>query len=213
MKKIYKIKRKRNKFNKIIIILVLIGIIITMSTAYSLLSTKLTIIGNVTGQYSEPPLDVIVPQPKPDENGVTRYTSNTDFKFWNTEIFRVVSETYEDNTITTTLKYVHEQWFSTSYVSGTISLSIQNATNSTFANGNMAIEEIYDPNTDKVFQRNTYDVGSTTLQPGETGNPSINLELAGKYIEEGTMCKYKITYEVDGVLKSFHYILILQPYS
>lgn len=217
MKSAYKIKRKKNKFNKIVIILVLIGIMITMSTAYSLLSTELTIVGNVTGEKTDPPLEVVVPDPTTDKNGVTRFTSNTDFTytFWGntTTIFKVVSETYENNTITTTLKYVYNQWLSTSYVNGTITLSLENGTSSTFSNGKMEIEEVYDPNTNKAFQSNTYNVGSTTLQPGETGTPSVTLSLAGKNITDGTMCKYKITYEVDGVQKVFYYILILQPYS
>ncbi len=214
MKKTYKIKRKKKKFNQIFFVIILICIIITMSTAYSLLSTNLTVSGNVTGQYiSAPPLDVIVPTPTVDENGVSRVTTNTNFAFWGTTIFRVVSETYENNTITTTLKYVYNQIFASSHVSGTITLSLQNSTNTTFLNGKMEIEEIYDPNSNKAFQDNTYNVGSTTLQPGETTNPSIELTLAGKYITDGTMCKYKITYEVEGVLRVFYYVLILEPYS
>ena len=42
----------------------------------------LDINGTIIGKYTEPELPVEVPSQGTDENGVNRYTSNTELKFW-----------------------------------------------------------------------------------------------------------------------------------
>lgn len=199
----YKVKkRKKNKINKIIIILVLTSIMIVMSTAYSLLSTKLTIIGNAIGE----PLDVELVKASD-----TRYTTNTEFKYLGMHAFVVTSETYENSTLTTTLGFT---WFINVSASGTITLSIKNATNSTFYNGKMEAIELSGTNPDAVFKSNVCNIGAETLQPGETANPTIELTLTGKNISGSakSKCRYRITYEVDGCVKAFYYEIIVNKY-
>lgn len=203
MKNKYKIKKKsKNKIDKIIIILILMVLMIAMSTAYSLLSTELTIIGNATGE----PLNVELVKASD-----TRYTTNTDFKYLGLKAFVVTSETYENSTLTTELGFT---WYINVTASGTITLSIKNSTNSVFTNGKMEIIELSGTNPEDIFKSNVCNIGSETLQPGKTGNPTLELTLTGNNISGSatSKCKYRITYEVDGAVKAFYYELIIKKY-
>lgn len=206
----YRIKKRRKAFKQWYILIILVIILISISSSYALWSTRLYVNGIVTGEKTEPKLPVEIPSQGTDTNGVNRYTSNTDLSFLGTEIYRVISEDYQENTITTTIKHMYKQSFSWSSISPTITLTIPNNTGSTFTNG---IVELIDSNdTNQIFQNVSTKLSSDTIQAGETANVTITGKLKGnKEVANDTHYNFVIRYNIGEVVYNFYYNIILLP--
>lgn len=205
-----KIRRRKGILNKWYILLVLLVILIFISSSYALWSTRLYINGTVIGKKEAPELPVEIPSQGTDSNGVNRYTSNTKLTFLVWEIYRVVSEEYTGNTITTTIKHLLKQSYSWSSITPTITLTIPNNTSSTFTDGK--IELIDSKDTNNVFQNLSYKVSSTTINAGGTADVTISGTLKGNLnVANNTYYNFAITYKIGDVVYAFYYNIILLP--
>ena len=208
MKK-YKVRRKKKTLNKWFVFAILIIILIFISTSYALLNAELYINGTIIGKYTEPELPVEVPSQGTDENGVNRYTSNTELKFWGVEIYRVVAEEYNDNVITTTIRHMYKQSFSWSSITGTFTLTIPNNSSSNFTDGTIEIVDSSDAN--NIFQNIKPSISSTTIAPGGTANVTIQGTLKGNLdVADNTFYKFAISYKVGEVRQYFYFNIIFQ---
>ncbi len=204
-----KIKRKVKINNTVFIVLLLIVILLFISTSYSLWSTDLQINGTITTNYSGKKLPVELEPLGNDKNGVNRYTSNTTLEVIGVEIYKVVDEKYENNTITTTIKQTYKQIFSIFNVKPEITLTIPNNTSDMFVDGKIELIEYNDSN--NIFQNRTHTVSETIVE-GATGTVSISGQLRGdKDVATNTYYKYKITYNVNGIENIFYYNINLLP--
>lgn len=206
-----KIKRNRKRKSKIIktryFIFLLLIISIFITVGYSYWSTSITIQGSVTA--SVPKLEVVVPPPT-QVDGVTRYTSNTDMTALGFEIYKVVEETNDQNTITTTIQHIRKQITSWAYVDPTITLKIQNGTNYDYLNGTIELVEYKDDN--NIFTNRSQSVTPTNVLAGEEITITISGTLRGNQdVANGTIYKYAISYDVNGEKQYFYYNLIILP--
>lgn len=205
-----KIKRKKGILNKWYILLILFVVLIFVSSSYALWSTKLYIYGTVIGEKKAPELPVEIPSQGTDSNGVNRYTSNTNLTFIWQEIYRVVAEEYNGNTITTTIQHIYKQQYSWSNIRPTITLTIPNNTSSTFTDGK--IELIDSKDTNNVFQNVSYKVSSTTIDAGGTADVTISGTLKGNLdVANNTYYNFAITYKIGDTEYAFYYNIILLP--
>ena len=167
-----KIKKNRKKKASILkaryLAILLIIIVICIAVGYSYWSTSLNIIGTVTA--SKPALDVEVPPPT-EVDGVPRYSTNTNLTALGYDIYKVVEEKYERNTITTTIQHVKKQSTSWFYVKPTITLKIENATSSDYLNGTIELIEYSDAN--NIFTNRTQTISPTTVLAGEKTTMTI----------------------------------------
>lgn len=206
----YKIKRKKKTFKTWYILLVLIIVIILMSSSYSLWQTNLYINATIIGNLDLPELPVVVPSQGTDENGINRFTTNTSMNFAFTEIYRVTAEEYSDNTITTTIKHMYKQWFSSSNPEVTISFDIQNDSDKSFENGKIELIEYNDSN--GIFTNLNYSISNVILEQGDRGEVTISGTLRGdKDVSNNTYYNFAIKYEIDNIKYCFYYNIILLP--
>lgn len=208
MKKNYKIKKKKKQISVFSFIIIMIAIITTMSIAFSLWSSELIIDGKVLIGYKEPDLPVEIPSTGTTD-GITRYTVNTKLTWGLTTIFEVEDETYEGNTITTSLRCVYKQWLDSSFIEPEITLTIPNNTEDTFTNGTISLYE-YNDTAGTVTNRSEV-LSSTTIAPSGTATVKIKCKLSSKEIDDNTYYHYKIAYEVGDKTCYFNYILRVLP--
>ena len=208
MKKNYKIKKRRKQISTISLMIIMFVIITTISIAFSLWSSELIIDGKVTIGYVEPKLPVQIPSTGTTD-GITRYTVNTKLTWALTTIFEVEDETYEGNTITTSLRCVYKQLFDSSFIEPEITLTIPNNTTDTFTNGTLTLYE-YNDTAGTVTERSET-LSSTTIAPSGTATVTIKCKLSSKSIDDNTYYHYKIAYDVGGKTCYFNYILKVLP--
>lgn len=206
-----KIRRRRKTFKVWYLLVVLIVILIFISSSYALWNTKLYINGNVSFTYTEPQLPVEIPSQGTDANGVNRFTTGGQFKFWNQDFYKVVDETYSDNIITTTLQENYKQILLQNSVSADITLTIPNNTSSDFTDG--TIELIEQNDTNGVLNGSfSTTLSSTTISAGETATATITGSLKG-YVNVATNTYYNfaISYKIGETRYYFYYNLIILP--
>ena len=208
MKKNYKIKKRRKQISTISLMIIMFVIITTISIAFSLWSSELIIDGKVTIGYVEPKLPVQIPSTGTTD-GITRYTVNTKLTWALTTIFEVEDETYEGNTITTSLRCVYKQLLDSSFIEPEITLTIPNNTADTFTNGTLTLYE-YNDTAGTVTERSET-LSSTTIAPSGTATVKIKCTLSSKSIDDNTYYHYKIAYDVGGKTCYFNYILKVLP--
>ena len=208
MKKNYKIKKRRKQISTISLMIIMFVIITTISIAFSLWSSELIIDGKVTIGYVEPKLPVQIPSTGTTD-GITRYTVNTKLTWALTTIFEVLDETYEGNTITTSLRCVYKQLLDSSFIEPEIRLTIPNNTADTFTNGTLTLYE-YNDTAGTVTERSET-LSSTTIAPSGTATVKIKCTLSSKSIDDNTYYHYKIAYDVGGKTCYFNYILKVLP--
>ena len=216
LKKISKYRKgKTIKSNYLIIILVIV--LIFASVGYSYWSTELRIQGIVTAKFEQQELPVVIEQPTTDENGVSRFTSETNFTadglLNDYELYRIINEEYDatTNTITTTLKHTSKGvkiWiWDRTYVDVTIKLKFENGSNYPFQNGTITLTDSRD--TAGVFtNRATPTLESTTVMPGQSTNAVISGRFnANLNVGTNTHYYYTISFNVNGEVKNFYYHL------
>lgn len=208
MKKNYKIKKRRKQISTISFMVVMLIIITTISIAFSLWSSELVINGKVVVGYKEPDLPVEIPSTGTTD-GITRYTVNTKLTWALTTIFKVEDETYEGNTITTSLRCVYKQLLDSSFIEPEITLTIPNNTTDTFTNGRLTLYE-YNDTAGTVTDRSET-LSSTTIAPSGTATVKIKCTLSSKSIDDNTYYHYKIAYDVGEKTCYFNYILRVLP--
>ena len=208
MKKNYKIKKRRKQISTISFMVVMLIIITTISIAFSLWSSELVINGKVVVGYKEPDLPVEIPSTGTTD-GITRYTVNTKLTWALTTIFKVEDETYEGNTITTSLRCVYKQLLDSSFIEPEITLTIPNNTTDTFTNGRLTLYE-YNDTAGTVTDRSET-LSSTTIAPSGTATVKIKCTLSSKSIDDNTYYHYKIAYDVGEKTCYFKYILRVLP--
>lgn len=206
----YKIRKRKKTFKTTYLLVILIIIFICISSSYALWSTRLYINGTVIGEKAEPSLPIEIPEQGQDENGVTRYSVNTSMQWGGVTIYEVISETYENNTITTTIQHKYKQWLSSSSPKPTITLTIPNNSGSDFTDGKIEIIDSQDTNS--IVQNLSYNLSKTTLINGDTTEATITCTLKGnKDVADNTHYNFAISYTVEETRFYFYYNLIILP--
>lgn len=212
------INHKRGKTIKsIYFIILLVIILIFVSIGYSYWSTELRIEGTVTAKFTQQELPVIIPEPTIDENGVSRFTSETDFiadgYFNDYELYRITNEEYDatTNTITTTLKHISKGikifGIDRTYVNATIKLTFENGSNYPFENGKIELTDSRDT-AGVITNQQTPRLESTTVAPGESTKAIITGRFNGNLnVGTNTHYYYTISFNVNGEVKKFYYHL------
>lgn len=215
LKKISKYRKgKTIKSNYLIIILVIV--LIFASVGYSYWSTELRIQGIVTAKFEQQELPVVIEQPTTDENGVSRFTSETNFTvdglLNDYELYRIINEEYDvtTNTITTTLKHTSKGinlWIiNRTYINATIKLKFENGSNYQFENGTIVLSESRD--TAGVITNLRYNLESSTVAPGASTNAVITGRFnANLNVGTNTHYYFTISFNVNGEVKNFYYHL------
>ena len=208
----YKIRKRKKTFMTWHIVLALILMLILISTSYSLWSSELYINGTVTGKYTEPELPVEIPSQGTDSNGVNRFTGGGKVNFLGQKFYIITKEEYQDNIITTTFQqnYIQSWWQNTATLS--ITLTIPNNSDTNFTDGKIEIVDSSDSN--GIFNGDiSYNVSSTTINPGETATVTIRGNLKG-YVtlnNNNTHYNFVISYKVGEVKCYFYYNMIFLP--
>lgn len=206
----YKIRTKKKTFKTTHLFVILTVILICISSSYALWSTRLYINGKVIGDKTNPSLPVVIPDKGKDENGVTRYSSNTSMNWATTAIYEVTSETYEKNIITTTIKHKYKQLLSSTSPEPTITLTIPNNSGFDFTDGKIELIESQDTNS--IVQNLSYNLSKTTIINGDTTNATISCTLKGnKDVAANTYYNFAISYTIGEARFYFYYNLIILP--
>ncbi|MGN1270287.1 MAG: hypothetical protein ACI4UU_05435 [Clostridia bacterium] len=206
----YKIRKRKKTFKTTYLLVILIVILICISSSYAIWTARLYINGTVIGEKTEPSLPVEIPEQGQDENGVTRYSVNTSMQWGGVTIYEVISETYENNTITTTIQHKYKQWLSGTSPQPTITLTIPNNSGSDFTDGK--IELIDSQDTNSIVQNLSYNLSKTTLINGDTTDATITCTLKGnKDVADNTHYNFAISYTVEETRFYFYYNLIILP--
>lgn len=209
----YKINKKRKTIKTRYIIIIIIILLLLTSISYSKWSTQLNISGSITGEYKPPDLPVIiVPKEDTSTDNTNRYTTNTEMEIFGTEIYKIVSDDYEKNTITTTIQHVYQKLTSWWNPSPTFTLTIPNNNSSDFTDGKIELIESSDKNS--VVSNLKYNVAKSEILAGETGDVKISATLAAnKNVANNTYYKFAISYKVGDVRCYFYYNIIILPIS
>lgn len=215
LKNITKLK-KRKTIKSIYFIVLLVIVLIFVSIGYSYWSTQLRINGTITAKIEQQELPVVIPEPTTDENGVSRFTSETNFTvdgiLNDYELYRIISEEYDasTNTITTTLKHtskgVNILFFNRTYIDATIKLNFENGSNYPFENGQIVRTEYTD--TAGVITNLRYNLESPTVASGQSTNAVISGRFnANLNVGANTHYYFTISFNVNGEIKNFYYHL------
>lgn len=208
----YKINKKKKAIKTRYIFIIIIIILLFTSISYSKWSTQLNINGSITGEYKAPDLPVII-DPKDDTSTgeSNRFTANTKMEVLGTEIYKVVGDSYEGNTITTTIKHVYKKVTSWWNPSPTFTLTIPNNNSTDFTEGQIELLEKQDSNS--ILSNLNYNVASE-IMAGSTGDVTISATLAAnKNVANNTYYKFAISYKLGEVRYYFYYNIIILPIS
>ena len=208
----YKINKKKKAIKTRYIFVIIIIILLCTSISYSKWSTQLNINGSITGEYKAPDLPVII-APKDDTSTgeSNRFTANTKMEVLGTEIYKVVGDSYEGNTITTTIQHVYKKVTSWWNPSPTFTLTIPNNNSTDFTEGQIELLEKQDSNS--ILSNLKYNVASE-IMAGSTGDITISATLAAnKNVANNTYYKFAISYKLGEVRYYFYYNIIILPIS
>lgn len=208
----YKINKKKKAIKTRYIFVIIIIILLCTSISYSKWSTQLNINGSITGEYKAPDLPVII-APKDDTSTgeSNRFTANTKMEVLGTEIYKVVGDSYEGNTITTTIQHVYKKVTSWWNPSPTFTLTIPNNNSTDFTEGQIELLEKQDSNS--ILSNLNYNVASE-IMAGSTGDVTISATLAAnKNVANNTYYKFAISYKLGEVRYYFYYNIIILPIS
>lgn len=208
----YKIKKKKKIIKTRYILIIIIIVLLFTSISYSKWSTQLNINGSITGKYKAPDLPVVI-NPKDDTTDTTnnRFTTNTKMEFLGTEIYKVVGDSYEGNTITTTIQHVYKKLTSWWNPTPTFTLTIPNNNSSDFTEGQIELLDSQDTNS--ILSNLQYNVASE-IMAGKTGDVTISATLAAnKNVANNTYYKFAISYKLGEVRYYFYYNIIILPIS
>lgn len=211
-----KVKKARSRKTSIIktkyIVIILIAVTIGISIGYAYWSTSLNITGTIIAQNEEEKLPIEIPPTSTDSSGENRYTVNTSMTAFGRDIYVVVKDEYDGNTITTTIQHVYKQGTTLFYPKPTFTLTIPNNTSSDFTNGTVELIDYSDANS--IFQSYTYKVASQTISAGGTSDVTISGTLRGNQtVATNTYYTFRISYDVNGTKSYFYYKLIILPKS
>ena len=182
---------------------------ITMATGYSIFKSELIINGTVN---ITPKVDIEIPEVGEDENGVTRFTGDSSFNspLLGREVFRVIEETAEGNTITTMLQAINTTFLGIKLVANAeITLTIENNSGKTFSNGSIEIVEYMDSG--EAVTNENHTLSKTTVENGDTAVATITGDMYSANVVTGTYYKYVISFDVNGITEKYYYILNMLP--
>lgn len=191
------------------IFIILIVMSVTMATGYSIFKSELKVNGTITAMHK---VDIEIPEVGEDENGVTRFTGDSNFNspLLGREVFRVIEETAEGNTITTMLKAINTTFIGIKLVANAeITLTIENNSGKTFSNGSIEIVEYMD--TGEAVTNESHTLSKTTVENGDTAVATIAGDMYSANVVAGTYYKYKISFDVNGITENYYYILNMIP--
>lgn len=183
------------------ILLLILVILLTLGTGYALWSTDLNITGTATAKKEvvDPdegePLDITI---LPAGNG--KY-ANILFPYST----KFISDEIVNNKLTTTLK-VNPPIYATN---ATVSFLFTNSSSDTYNNGKISVSVT--GSKDAIKSDNPKFSINTNLIPGATCQFSDTLPYDFSKIKEETTVKYTFSYEVNGEVKVFYYLIVIQP--
>lgn len=165
-------------------------------------------IGQISGIDNRLPIEP--PSKGEDQNGVNRFTSNANLSVLGIEIYRIVDEKQEGNSITTTIKQVYMQrldWFNPTL---NIRLTLENNSSIQFQDG--VIELLPTSQDSNSILQNESHSAPTYIDAGKSGELIITGKLRGnKSVAVGTHYDYKITYKLNGEEKCYYYNIVILP--
>ena len=195
----YRKKNRKKPIKTIYIFLLFVIFLIMLSISYSLWSTTLVIDGTAQLKYIEPQLPVEISPKGTDENGNNRYTTNTSMApALLGDVYKFVSDEYEGNTITTTIKHTRK-------LSSFLSFFTKD-----FLNGK--IELIDSKDTNNILSKLDYKLSSDTISAGEMAKVTVTGTLAtSKDVATNTYYKFAISYKINEAEYYFYYTLVILP--
>lgn len=202
-----RIKRKKSSvINFSIVIIIFIIVLVSLTTAYSLLSSNLTIVGTVEGKEPVLPVTPV----KPDESS-DRYSTNTTIEAnwmgFTQETLKVVGDTVEGNVITTKLANAGTTIFERT-VKATFTLTIQNNSDETYTDGTITYEE---NDTGNKMELTSQTLSATTLTSGSTTTLTCVVTFSGtnSSVPVGSYILYKIAFNSSSGQTKYYYYKIL----
>lgn len=210
----YRKKNRKKPIKTIYIFLLFVIFLIMLSISYSLWSTTLVIDGTAQLKYIEPQLPVEISPKGTDENGNNRYTTNTSMApALLGDVYKFVSDEYEGNTITTTIKHTRKLSSFLAFftnLSPTFTIEIPNNTSKDFSNGK--IELIDSKDTNNILSKLNYKLSSDAISAGETAKVTVTGTLAtSKDVATNTYYKFAISYKINEAEYYFYYTLVILP--
>ena len=208
MSKKYKLKRnKRSPIIILFIVLAIVAVIIIMNTGYSLWQTKLNINGNVVLENESTDLEVsIVPTNYGYINLLESFDSN------GTANFTHISDKFENNNLTTTLK-VSRNSGDISNKKLKLSFDMKNISNNGHMYTNGTIKNIDKKDTSSAVSNININLSSKNVSEGSiatiTYSSLVNLEK----ITQPVTYKYEISFKIKGKTKYCYYTIVILPYS
>ena len=207
----YKFEKKKKTIKTKYIFLIIIFILVFTSISYSRLSTELNITGSITGKYTKPDLPIVIEPEKDDSGDSTRFSTNTDMSLLGTDIYKVVSDEYDGNTLTTTIQHVVKKYTSWFNPTPTFTITITNNNSKDFTDGQIELLESSDKN--GIVTGLSKNVTSE-IMAGSTGKITISATLrADKNVANNTYYNFAISYKLGDVRYYFYYNLIILPIS
>lgn len=198
----YKYRRKRKvKLTTNKIILLILVMFLALGTGYALWSTDLKINGTAKAKMEvvDPdegkPLDITI---LPAGNG--KY-ANILFPYST----KFVSDEIVNNKLTTTIK-VNPPIYATK---ATVSFLFTNSSSDIYNNGKISVSVT--GSNDAIKSDDPKFSINTNLLSGATCQFSDTLPYDFSKIQEETTVKYTFSYEVNGEVKVFYYLIVIQP--
>lgn len=196
--------RRRRRLRKtyvsttLIFIFILIMLLL-VSVGYSLWSSKLNISGEVTLNMEEQALEMDV-----QKNSLGNFVS-----LYDNQNFEVISENYVENVLTTVVKInsgieiLQEEKLN-------ISFEIKNVSENAelYSDG---IVELVEYSGNNSITDVAGSISEKTVMAGDIASFNFSALVDLENINSDSYYKYRITYMVDGVKKSFYYVLKILP--
>ena len=208
MSKKYKLKRnKRSPIIILFIVLAIVAVIIIMNTGYSLWQTKLNINGRVILENEPTDLEVTI---MPTKYGYTVPSNLSDKD--GTENFIFISDEYEGNNLTTTLRAAKKNG-NTNNKKLNISFDMKNISNNGDMYTNGSIENENKTDHSKAISKPNINLSSRNISVGNISTIRYSSTVNLKKITQTVSYKYKISFDVNGRKKYFYYTIVILPYA
>lgn len=198
------VRKKKNTVSVKIITIIMIILFLIISVSYAVLTTDLVIDGNVTLKYVEPELEIV-----PVSKGSNRFSTNTKLTagWFNYEIFSIIGDTYDGNTVITNLKNGTKTFLTASTIAITFTVTLTNDSEYQLTNGAIKVEELDSKN---YIQPNSQTLSKTTLNNGDTTTLTAKITFnARNKITIGDYVNYKISYICNGIKRYFNYKVLI----
>lgn len=196
MKK-YRLK-KRNYINWIIVLIFIMIALIFVNIGYSLWSTRLNILGNVTLDLNRPHLEITIPVA---EGG--RYISLND-----NSGFDFIKDEYNGNSLVTTLRATDTEQ---ALGSLRVSFNMKNLSKNDqlYVDGGINLID-YSNNNNVASNVNGY-LSKGIIESGEFDVFTFSADIDKEMMDGSIYYKYEIIYNSNGIKKNFYYMINILP--